>query len=311
MNRLTGLIAATYTPFHADGPLNTEPIPAYVDFLLKNGVSGLYVCGSTGEGVSMTTAERRTLAEAFVQAAAGRVPVIVQVGHNSLQEARDLAAHAADAGADVISAVCPFYFKPASIDLLVRSMAEVAAGAPGLPFYYYHIPSMTGVSLSMTEFLTAAADSIPNLAGLKFTSAAVYEYQSCLAADDGCFDILWGYDEMLLSALVVGAKGAVGSTYNIAAPLYRKLIDAFAAGDLTAAKEAQAKSVAFIQLMARYPFHSATKRILREFGFDMGTCRLPQASLSPEHEDALLRGLNQIGFFDACACEPNSQRVNA
>ncbi|MEZ6062381.1 MAG: dihydrodipicolinate synthase family protein [Planctomycetaceae bacterium] len=199
MPKLTGLIAATYTPFHADGSLNTKPIPEYVDFLLNSGVSGLYVCGSTGEGVSLTGDERRVLAEAFVKAAAGRVPVIVQVGHNCLREARELATHAADIGADVISATCPFYFKPASVDLLIASMAEVAAGGPNLPFYYYHIPSMTGVNLNMTEFLSKAADSIPNLAGLKFTSTTVHEFQSCLSIDNGRFDILWGCDEMLLS----------------------------------------------------------------------------------------------------------------
>lgn len=296
--RLIGLIAATYTPFHPDGSLNLEPIPQYTEFLLRNQVRGLYVCGSTGEGVSMTTEERRQLAEAFVAAVAGRVPVIVQVGHNSLHEARQLAQHAAQIGADVISATCPFYFKPATVDLLTESMAWVAAGAPDLPFYYYHIPAMTGVQLSMPKFLSVARERIPSLAGLKYTATAVHEFQACQAIAEGRFDLLWGCDEMLLSALSIGARGAVGSTYNIAAGLYSRLIQAFDESDLERARDLQARSVAFINVLARRPFHSAMKSILKKLGFEFGSCRLPQASLSADEETALLQDLEEIGFFN-------------
>ena len=238
-NALTGLIAATYTPMDAQARLCLDKVPPMVDQLIAEGVTGLYVCGTTGEGMSLTGTERQSVAEAFVKAAAGRVPVIVQVGHNSTAEAAQLAAHAHKIGADMISATAPSYFKVSKVTLLTDCMAEIAAGAPQLPFYYYHIPTLTGADLDMVTFLEQAGARIPNLAGLKYTCPTVHEFQACQEAAGGRFDILWGTDEMLLSALVVGARGAVGSTYNIAAPLYRRLIDAFQAGDLEQARRLQ------------------------------------------------------------------------
>ena len=247
--RLRGLVAATYTPFKPDGSLDLAAVPPLVTRLLADGVDGLYVCGSTGEGVSLSTPERKQLTEAFVAAAADRVPVVVQVGHNSLAEACDLAAHAQAAGADATSAMPPSYFKPGSIAMLVECCAEIAAAAPDVPFYYYHIPTMTGVDLPMVEFLRRSAEKIPNLAGLKYTASTLHEYQEYVALDGGRFDVLYGFDELLLPALAVGAAGAVGSTFNIAAPLYRRVIECFARGDIEAARRIEriARSMALPQ----------------------------------------------------------------
>ena len=142
--RLDGLVAATYTPLDDDGTVNASVAGPIVEHLLGSGINGLYVCGSTGEGMSLSSDERRAVAKAYVQAADGRVPVIIQVGHNSLSEARHLAEHAQEIGADVLSATCPSYFKVSDVTTLVDCMAEVASAAPELPFYYYHIPALTG-----------------------------------------------------------------------------------------------------------------------------------------------------------------------
>lgn len=135
--RLSGLMAATFTPMREDGTLNLSRVGPIVDHLRRQGVSALYVVGSTGEGVSLSTRERQQTVEAFIEAAAGRMPVVVHVGHNSLVEAREAAAHAERLGAAGLSAVPPSYFKPESLDVLVASMAEVAAAAPTLPFYFF------------------------------------------------------------------------------------------------------------------------------------------------------------------------------
>ncbi|MEE8452515.1 MAG: dihydrodipicolinate synthase family protein [Thermoguttaceae bacterium] len=297
-DRLQGLIAATYTPMDDRGRLNLEPVRPTVDRLIDEGVTGLYVCGSTGEGMSLTGTERREVVEAFTEAAAGRVPVIAQVGHNSVAEAAELAAHAQQAGVDVVSATAPSYFKVTSVEQLVDCMAEIAAGAPELPFYYYHIPALTGAALDMPTFLQRAGERIANLAGLKYTSPTVHEYQACLELDGGRYDILWGCDEMLLSGWVAGARGAVGSTYNIAAPLYGRIIEAFEAGNLEEARRLQGLSVTMVRTIARWPFHSAMKEILRMIGSQCGRCRLPQPRLTGD-EIAELRGsLEEIGFFD-------------
>ena len=298
---ITGLVAATYTPMHGDVRLNLEAVGPLTEHLIDQGIAGLFVCGSTGEGMSLTSDERRQVAEAYVKATAGRIPVIVHVGHNSVEEARGLAAHAGQIGADAMSATSPSYYKPNSIGALVDSMSHIAAGSPELPFYYYDIPALTGVELDMIEFLRRGAESIPNLVGLKSTATRLDVFQQCQELDGGRFEVMWGVDEMLLGALAVGARAAVGSTYNIAAPVYRRLSHAFAQGDLEAARREQAFAVQMIHAIARFPFHPAMKAVLQMLGHDCGACRLPQSSLSDADVQSLRDDLTSIGFFEAIA----------
>jgi len=177
-------------------------------------------------------------------------------------------------------------------------VAQVASGAPKLPFYYYHIPVLTGVALDMVEFLPLAAKRTPNLVGMKYTAPTVFEFQACLELDGGRFDCVWGCDEMLLSALACGARGAIGSTYNVAAPLYRRLMEAFARADLDEARRCQLLSIQMIRAINRCPFHPAMKRILGMLGFDCGPCRLPLPRVTVEQVERLQRELEALGFFE-------------
>jgi|SRR5882757_6895410 len=296
--KIEGLIAATFTPFHEDGTVNTSLIPALVDKLVKDGVRGIFVCGSNGEGPNMTLEERKLVAEAFVKAAGGRLMIIVHVGHSCIAEAKMLAAHAAAIGADAFAAVAAFYFKPSSVENLVDCMADIASGAPGLPFYYYHIPHLTGVGMDMIEFLRLAGRRIPNLAGIKYTATTLQEYQSCLNYSQGRFDILYGLDELLLPALAVGAKAAIGSTYTFAAPLYLRTMEAFQRGDLEAAREQHAYLVEVIRVLLKYPPIPGQKAIMHMLGWDMGPCRLPLATLDKESYDEFYHELAALGFFE-------------
>ena len=295
---LTGLLAAAHTPFDAAGELNLSVVPRIVEHLIDSGISALYTVGSTGEGVSLRAAERRAVAEAYVSAASGRVPVIVQVGSNSLAESCDLAAHARDCGADAVSANAPSYFKIDSVSGLVEAMSQIASAAPDLPFYHYYIPRFTGSEVDMLEFLDRGARIIPNLVGLKYTDLKVYEYQACLNLDGGRFDILWGCDEMLLSALVVGAAAGVGSTYNIAAPLYRRIIDTFEAGDLESARKWQLCSAEMVRVLVAHNLHPSIKAVMGMLGIDVGPCRLPLGGLDDACKAALRKDLDAIGFFE-------------
>ena len=297
-NRLTGLVAATHTPMHADCTLNLDVAGQVVEHLIGSGISALYVAGSTGEGMSLTAAERRDVAQAYVSAADGRLPVAVQVGSNSLSDSCDLAAHAQSIGADVVSANAPSYFKIGTVDGLVAAMSQIAAAAPDLPFYYYHIPCFTGAEVDMLEFLTRAGGTMANLAGLKYSDLKVHEYQACLALDEGRFDILWGCDEMLLSALVVGAAGAVGSTYNVAAPLYRRIIDAFEAGDIATARQWQLRSVELVRVLVARGLHPSLKAAMGMLGIDVGSCRLPLGRLDDAQKAELRTDLQAIDFFE-------------
>ena len=294
---LSGLIPATFTPLNTDGSLNLGLIEPMVDFLISQKLTGLYVCGSTGEGVSLSTAERKTVAAAFVKATRGRGPVILQVGHTSLVEAQELAAHAQEIGADAISAVPPFYFKPATLEANVRCMAQIAGAAPDLPFYYYHIPQMTGVQVDVASLLAAGGRVIPNLVGAKYSIHDVYNVQAAAELENGRFNLLFGSDEMLLSGLCAGAQGAVGTTYNFAAPVFNRIVDAFAANDIATAQMHQGQMVQMIRLVAGYGGLPAFKAVMKFLGFDCGPVRLPLQSLTPQKEEELKADLTSLGFF--------------
>jgi len=289
--RLTGLIAAPFTPLHADGTLNPAVIAQLARGLRAAGVRGAFVCGTTGECHSLTVAERQTIAERWVQAAEGGFPIIVHVGHHSLPDAQALAAHAAGIGAHAIAALVPSYFKPQTVADLVDYCAELAAAAPRLPFYYYHIPSLTGVALPMAEFLRMAGPRIPTLAGIKFTHTDLMMMQECLALDEGRFDIVHGSDETLLAGLALGAQGAVGSTYNYAAGIYQEVLRSFAAGDLAAARQAQRQAVAVVRVLLDFGGLRAGKAIMQLRGIDCGPVRLPLRSLSAAEKEEMARRL--------------------
>lgn len=297
MLQLRGLIAATFTPMHDDGSLALEHVPSIVDALVRDGVAALYVVGSTGEGPSLTSNERRQVAAAFVTAAAKRVPVVVQVGHNSVADAAELAAHAADIGADAISATPPSYFRPASLDDLIACMRQVADAASNLPFYYYHIPMRTGVEVDLGELLRRG-DELPSLRGIKFTSPRVDQLQSAADVAGERYEMLFGFDEMLLAALSIGIKGAVGSTYNFAAPLYRQLIDAVNRRDLAEAAMCQSRAVAMIEVINRCGGFAAQKAIMGMLNRPCGSPRLPQSSMTSAEVEHLRRQLDAIGFFE-------------
>jgi N-acetylneuraminate lyase len=294
---LTGLVAATHTPFHADGSLNLNAVEAQAAHLAANGVGYAFIGGTTGESSSLALAERRALAVRWMEVVRGaELKVVVHVGANCLADARDLAAQAQQLGAVAISALAPSYFKPGNVARLVDCVADIAAAAPELPFYYYEIPLLTGINLPPSEFLAQAADRIPNLAGIKFTSNNLMEYQLCRAFRGGAFDLPFGFDEML-GALALGANGAVGSSFNFAAPIYLRLMRAFAAGDLKTAREEQFRSVQTIALLASRGYMGAAKATMRLLGVDVGPARLPNGSLSEEQQSALRADLEKLGFF--------------
>ena len=296
---LHGLVAATHTPFGSDGSLSLSVVEQQAAHLLKNGVQAVFIGGSTGESHSLTLQERLDLVRRWFEVIKGTdIRVVVHAGSNCLADARTLAAQAEKLGAVSISALAPSYFKPRSIDQLIACCAFVAAAAPETPFYFYDIPVLTNVCFSMPDFLEQARDRIPTLAGLKFTNPDLMAYQYCLRANGGDWDLPFGVDEHLLGALAMGARGAVGSGFNFAAPVYNRLLTAFAAGDLEAARAEQFRGVQLIHLLASFGYMGAAKATMGMLGVNVGPARLPNASLDEAQAAALRTGLESLGFFD-------------
>lgn len=299
IEKLSGLVAATHTPFLADGELNLTAVEKLAQHLHNLDICGVFICGSTGENHSLTVDERLALARRWSDVLRGsRMKLVVHVGSNCLADARTLAADAQAIKADAIAALAPSYFKPTTLDTLIACCAEIAGAAPEVPFYFYDIPVMTGVRLSMPDFLARAIQRIPTLAGIKFTNPDMMAYQQCLQAQEGRFDIPWGLDEYLLAALALGAVGGVGSSYNFAAPVYQRIISAFKRGDLLTARSEQFRSVRLIELLAGFGYMGAAKAVMGFLGVDVGSARLPHTNLTAEQKDELRAGLERLGFFD-------------
>jgi N-acetylneuraminate lyase len=309
ISKLNGLIAAPFTPMHADGSLNLAMIERQSKLLAENEVKGAFICGTTGEGLSLTTDERLQVAEKWIAAAPQSLKIIVHVGHASIGESRILAAHAEKLKASAIATIGPTFFRITNVEQLVEFCARIAAAAPSIPFYYYHMPAMTGVDLPMHDFLKLAGDRIPNLAGIKFTHENLMDYSRCLNFDGGRYDILFGRDEILLAALALGATGAVGSTYNYMAPIYQEMIKAFNAQDLKKARDLQSHAIQIISIMSRRGGLPAGKVMMKLAGYDCGPVRAPLRNLSPESQESFARELEVAGFPLQKRANPNPSSV--
>jgi N-acetylneuraminate lyase len=284
---LGGLIPACHTPFTATGCLDLAAIEKQAALFREAGLRGVFVAGTTGEYTSLALDERKRLCERWLDVAGDSMKIAIHVGHNCQADAVALTAHARQAGAAAIAAMAPSFFKPESVAELIEFLLPIAAEAEPVPFYFYHIPGMTGVRLSMPEFLHQAHFRMPNLKGLKYSHDDLVGLQGCVACDGGAFDVLFGCDEALLAGLALGVRAAVGSTYNFAAPLYQRLMRAFTAGDLETARAAQLQSVAIVQTLAEFGVIAASKAVMSLIGVDCGPVRAPLRGLSREEIAAL------------------------
>ena len=296
MKKLTGLIAAPHTPFDSSGNVNFEEIDKIAKHLINDGVKGIYVCGTTGEGIHCSVEERKAIAERWVSACNIKLEIIFHTGALSIVDTLELTRHADTLDILATSAIGPCFFKPGSVADLVEYCATIAAAAPSKGFYYYH-SGMSGVNLNMEEFLIQADKRIPNLSGLKFNSGDLYEYQRCLRACDGKFDVPFGVDEFLPGALAVGAKSAVGSTYNYAAPHFNSIIEAFNKGDHDAVFNKMTNVIELIRVLVEFGGVAAGKIAMELHDINAGDPRLPLMPLSAEQKLAVVEKMRAANFL--------------
>lgn len=302
MEKIKGLIDAPFTPMRPNGDVDTEPIPAYAAMLAKNGLKGVFINGSSGEGYMLTAEERMLLAEKWMEAAPAGFKVIVHVGSCCLRESERLAAHAARIGALGIGAMAPPFPKIGRVEELAKYCEAIAAAAPTLPFYYYHIPAFNGAYLPMVELLGAVDGRIPNFAGIKYTFESLYEYNQCRLYGGGKFDMLHGQDETILPSLAQGgAEGGIGGTTNYNGRELTGIIEAWKQGDIETARERQNFSQAVINVICNYRGNIVGgKRIMKLIGLDLGPNRVPFRNLTDEEERSMRAELEAIGFFERC-----------
>jgi len=298
IQKYEGLVAAPFTPMDKKGNIKYDMIKPYYDFLEKNGVVGAFINGSTGEGASLTQREKHLQAERWAEClrSGGKVRLINLVGGTSYRECIENAVFSSEAGLSAIAIVAPYYFKPEGETQLAEFCTRIGESVPGMPVYFYHIPSLTGVSMPMIGFMKQISDMLPNFAGIKYTQEDFMDFLSCLNFGNGVYDLLWGRDESLLPALSLGCKGSVGSTYNYIAPLYHDLISAFNSGNLSEARRLQKVSVKIIELLGKYGGIATGKAFMKYIGFDCGLFRSPVKNMTDGMYNDFVNDVRSLGM---------------
>lgn len=291
---MKNLFAATYTPTKKDGELNLSLIQGYAEFLEKNKVHGAFINGSTGDFVSLSTLERNLLLEEWAKNKSD-LYLINHVGNTNLREAQEMAQHS-QGKADAIAALAPFYFTPQDLNKLLDYCSSIAEKAPKLPFFYYHLPALTGVNFHMNDFISSAKKRMPNFAGVKFTENNVVEFQK-VNATHADLQVFFGVDEGFLAGLSLGAKGWVGSTYNQLSPLYHAIKEAFENGDIQEANRLQGMGINFVEQLAYLGgFNGLGKSFMQLLGIDCGPSRYPHNTASKEELASVMKQFKSQGL---------------
>jgi N-acetylneuraminate lyase len=297
MKKIKGLVSAPFTPMTESGAVDYGKIEMQASLFKKYNLSGVFVCGTTGEGISMTVDERKKVVEEWAKFTDDKLRLIVHVGNDCLEVAKELSAHAEQVGAYAVSTIGPVFFKPKNMELLADWCGEIAAAAPNILFYYYNIPGLTGLNFPMRDFLPLLEERIPNLGGIKYSNEDHFDMSCCIRYKNYKYDVFFGMDEILLSGFMVGARAAVGSFYNICPAIFNEIIENYEKGDLDKAMELQAKVQQLARLYFKFGGNVAIgKAILKAGGVDIGPARSPMPKVSEEKFAALKAALDEMGF---------------
>lgn len=289
VKNLTGVIPAVLTIFDKDENIDEKGMRELVSYLVSKGIDGLYLTGSTGEGFTMTSEERKRVVEIVIDEVDNRVPIIVHVGAIGTKISIDLAKHAQEVGADAISSVPPFYWKFS--EKQITSYYEDIANSCDLPMIVYNVPLVGLLTINTVKKLS----QIKNVKGIKYTALSHFEMTQIKDEIGADFLVYSGCDEMALSGLLSGADGIIGSFYNIVPDLFINIYNAFKTGDIALAQKLQRHAVKIIMYCLDTPsFYAAMKSVLRDMGIQGGYCRRPFENLDKEAEVLFLEGFKEL-----------------
>ena len=273
-----GIYTALLTPFDKNDKVNKKELEALVKFNVKNGVSGFYVTGSTGEAFLLSADERKEVME-IVRNAAPDKTLIAHIGSLNINEAAELGRFANKLGYDAVSSVAPYYYKFSFNE--IKDYYCRLADESELPMLVYHIPAFSGVAMGTGELAQFLTDD--RFLGVKYTSNDFFTMEQIKTAfpDRVVYN---GYDEMCLCGLTMGADGAIGSTYNFMADKFVAIREKFLAGDINGAQEIQKEANRIITVLCKLGVMQAEKEVLNQLGFDFGDCRQPFGKLTSEQK---------------------------
>lgn len=295
MVKYSGIWPALVTPLSADGRVNVAVTESLVHDLIATGISGLYVCGGTGEGILLSPTVRREMAEVVLGAVSGRVPVIVHIGAINTETAVELAQHASLVGADAISAVPPFYYSVPFKAVVTHYQTILEAAR--VPLYVYYIPGATGTPLSPEQLLELCA--LDGVAGFKYTSQDLFSLTRILAMrDPDKVNVLSGPDELFLPCLALGVDGAIGTTYNFMPRLYIDIMQCYLHGEFLEARRLQHVATSIINTLLPLGAIAATKALLPFLGYQVGFGVPPLPRIEGAEAQLLYDNLERVGLVE-------------
>lgn len=290
MKEMKGIFSALITPMNSDSSINFGNFKKLIDFNLDSGINGFYVGGSTGEGMLMTSEERKQVFREVKKCVGDAVPMIAHVGTVSTDEAIGMALEAKKLGYDAISAVAPFYYG-FSVDAIKHYYTDIV-NAADMPMYIYNFQAGTGFGLT-PKIAKEIFDSDPRFAGIKHTSNDLFALEQFKQNISG-ITVFNGYDEICLGGLSMGADGAIGSTYNFMGKRFVNLYKAFKSGDMETASKLQKEANEIIAVMCKYGVLPCEKEILNQMGIDVGACRRPFLPINDEAKKAVSKLIDLI-----------------
>jgi len=279
--KLQGIFPALLTPFTSDNKIDEGALRRAVERNIEQGVSGFYVCGSTGEAFLLTAEERKRILEIVADQTKERVSIIAHIGAIATDLTLDLGRHAVSVkGVTALSSIPPFYYGFTRNEI-IKYYLDIAEELT-FPLIPYNFPKLSGVTL--TPEIVAELRKNKNIVGIKFTSQNFYDLERIKTSDTG-LTVFNGFDEMFLAGLSMGADGAIGSTFNFMADKFIAIKKEFAANNIAKARELQTEANTVIQiLLTADDFMAAEKYAMDIIGISYGVPRRPFMPLTADEK---------------------------
>jgi len=292
MNRIMfkGIIPALISPVNEDGTIREAVLRDLVKHLSGTGITGFYLCGGTGEGIAMDPARRMELIEIVKDAAPAEMKLINHLAAGDLATATRLARHSREVGMDAIASVPPIFYQytPQGIYDYYKALSDAS---DGLPLMIYASP-LSGAPLPVS--LIEKMLDIPGFIGLKYTNPNYFMLRELKKLDNGNINVINGPDETCLLGLMMGADGAIGSTYNNMPRTFVALYNAFMAGDIETALKLQYQADDAIAAYLKYNVIACVKAELTRKGFDVGEPNHPLPRLTAAEKEAFIAELDRV-----------------
>lgn len=289
---LTGSLVAIVTPMFDDGRLDLDALKKLIDFHVNAGTDGIVIVGTTGESPTVDVDEHCLLIKTTIEHVAGRVPVIAGTGANSTAEAIALTAKAKSLGADACLLVAPYYNKPSQEGLYQHFKA--VAEAVDIPQILYNVPGRTGCDLGNDTVLRLA--QITNIVGIKDATGGIERGTDLLLRAPADFAVYSGDDATAMALMLLGAKGVISVTANVAPKLMHDMCVAALQGNLAQARAANAKLFGLHQKLFVEANPIPVKWVLQQMGMIATGIRLPLVNLSTQYHDVLRAAMKQAGI---------------